>query len=136
MNFKLLSCISLVVLFFTSCGDGKGSIKEYIKNADSASIAFYITKDSTAQIIIRDKASIEKLGGYMEGKGTEPVKCSDTGSIWFYESGKKKLQVDFSINSGCSYFSYMMNDKIYSKLMTEDATEYMNSVLQIASATL
>lgn len=134
MNWRLIAtCCFLAVAF--SCGEKQGSLKEYIKNADSASIAFYIN-DSTTQIVIKDKASIEKLGSFIDGKGIEPQKCADTGSIWFYEAGKKKMQVDFSINPECSYFSYMMNDKIFAKVMSDNATQYLNSVKEIATGSL
>ena len=135
MNWKLIVTCCLLITILFSCGSNHGSIKNYIKNADSASIAFY-SKDSTVHIVIKDKTSIEKLGGYIDGEGMEPKKCTDSGSIWFYEGGKKKMQVDFSINPDCSFFTYMMNDKIYAKAMSDAATEYLNSVKLIAIGTL
>jgi len=135
MNWKIIATCCLLAAILFSCGNKDGSLKEYIKNADSASIAFYVG-DSTTQIVIKDKSAIEKLGSYIDGKRIEPLKCSDSGSIWFYEGGKKKMQVDFSINPECSFFSYMMNDKIFAKVMSEDATLYLNSVKDIATGIL
>jgi hypothetical protein len=120
----------------TSCGDKHSSIRDYLKNADSASIAFFYEGDRTVQIIIRDKISLEKLCEMIDGKSLDPLKCSETGSIWFYEGGKKKMQVDFSINPECNNFSYMMNDKLYSKIMTDEASEYIKIVKQIATESL
>jgi hypothetical protein len=134
MNLKLFATCCFAAVFLFSCGSKQGALKEYIRNADSASIAFYIN-DSTTHIIIKDKESIEKLGGYIDGEPMQPKKCKDSGSIWFYEGGKKKMQIDFSINPECSFFTYMMNDKIFAKQMSEDATQYLNSVKDIATDT-
>ena len=136
MNWKCVSFFSISIFFLLSCGAKHSSIKEYVKNADSASIAFYEKGDHATQIIIHDKVTIEKLGNYIDGKGIEPQKCTDNGSIWFYESGKKKMQVDFSLNGDCNFFSYIMNDNLISKSMSEDANKYLSSVKDIASSSL
>jgi hypothetical protein len=135
MNRKLTIIFSLAIIF-SGCSSKNNSVREYVKNADSASIAFYASSDSSSRIVIKDKSTIKKLGEYIDGKPMQPGKCSDSGSIWFYEGTRKKMQVDFSLNSGCNYFSYMMNDKIYAKTMSEDATQYLNGIMEIASDTL
>ncbi len=126
-----------LVFLIASCGPKPSTIKDYVKNSDSASIAFYqMGKDSNTQIVIKDKVSIEKLGNYINGKPMDPQKCTDNGSIWFYEGGKKKMQVDFSLNGDCNYFSYMMNDKIYAKTMGEEASKYLTGIMEIATDSL
>lgn len=136
MNCKMVNFFLVSLFFLLSCGVKHITAEDYIKNTDSASISFYDKGDSATQIILRDKASIEKLGNYIDGRGIEPQKCANNGSIWFYKSGKKKMQVDFSLNDGCTFFSYMMNDKLFSKSMSEDANKFLNSVKDIASVSL
>src|SRR5688500_4136051 len=128
---------SLVIMLGSGCNSKNISVKEYIRNSDSASIAFYVKSDSVNTIRIKDKTSIQKLGSYIDdGKTMENGKCADNGSIWFYEGQKKKMQVDFSLNTECSYFSYMMNDKIYARSMSAEATKYMNGMMEIATDSL
>ncbi len=136
MNWKLWCSFLSSFLLIVSCGTKHSTIKEYVKNADSASVAFFEKGDSSSQIVIRDKPSIKKLSSYMNGKSIEPKKCVEDGSIWFYETGKKKMQVDFTLNGENNSFSYMMNDKIYVRLMSDDATKYLTSVKRIASDSL
>jgi hypothetical protein len=137
MNSKcLLFFLCLTILGF-GCGPKHISVKDYVRNSDSASIAFYQRSDSVNTIRIKDKTSIQKLGSYIDaGKTMENGKCVDNGSIWFYEGQKKKMQVDFSLNSDCSYFSYMMNDKIYARTMSAEATKYLNGMMEIATDSL
>lgn len=123
-------------MVLASCGVKHSTLKDYLKNADSASIAFYDQTQPSTQILVKDKVTITKLGNYIDGHTIERQKCADNGSIWFYESGKKKMQVDFSLNGDCNSFTYMMNDKMYSKSMSEDATKYLSTVKTIASESL
>jgi len=132
MNVKSKVYIYLLLFTLAACGTKTGSVKEYVRNADSASIAFYATADSSQKIVIKDKVTIDKLGEYIDGTPMEPGKCTESGSIWFYEGTRKKMQVDFSLNGDCNYFSYMMNDKVYSKSMSADATKYLNGIKDIA----
>jgi hypothetical protein len=121
----------------SGCGPRHISIKEYIRNSDSASIAFFQKSDSVNTIRIKDKISIQKLGSYIDdGKTMENGKCQEDGSIWFYEGQKKKMEVGFSLNNDCNYFSYMMNDKIYARTMSPEATRYLNGIMEIATDTL
>ncbi len=46
------------------------------------------------------------------------------------------MEVGFSMNGDCNYFSYMMNDKIYAKTMSEDATKYLSGIKEIATDSL
>jgi hypothetical protein len=136
MKRKLVIFFSLVIMIASACSSKNISVKDYIRNSDSASIAFY-KSDSINTIRIKDKISIQKLGGYIDaGKTMENGKCQDDGSIWFYEGQKKKMQVDFSLNNECSYFSYMMNDKIYARSMSAEATKYLNGIMEIATDSL
>lgn len=136
MELKSRMFVYLILFILSSCGAKKGSVKEYVRNADSASIAFYATADSMQKIIIKDKTTIDKLGEYIDGTPIDPGKCTESGSIWFYEGTRKKMQVDFSMNGDCNYFSYMMNDQVYAKSMSSDATKYLNGIKEIASDTL
>lgn len=120
-------------LFFYSCGAPQTySLQHYLKTADSASVAFYSPGDTNLHITINDKASVEKLGGFIDGENSAPVKCGDSGSIWFYEGGKKKMEVNFSMTGDCHVFSYMLNDKLHTRIMSSDAQEYITGIKDIA----
>jgi hypothetical protein len=136
MNIKFIIGFVPLTLSIASCNNKHKSFQDYLKNSDSASIAFYQEGDSSVHILIKDKTSLNKLGEYIDGDAIEPLKSKETGSIWFYEGGKNKMQVDFILTNEVSAFSYMMNDKIYSKTMSEEAEEYMSSVKKIAAETL
>jgi hypothetical protein len=136
MNTKFIIGVVVLSCSIASCINKHTTVQDYLKNSDSASIAFYQEGDSSVQILIKDKTSLNKLGEFIDGDAIEPLKSKETGSIWFYEGGKNKMQVDFIITNEVSSFSYMMNDKIYSKTMSEEAEEYMISVKKIAAETL
>jgi len=135
MNKDPLYILLLFIGFTLSCGRSGSPVSEYVKHSDSVSVAFFVN-DSTVHIQIKDKTSIQKLGSYIDGETIERGKCTDTGSIWFYENGKKKMQVDFSINPDCSYFSYMMNDKMFAKVMSEEANSYLTGIKKIAQGNI
>ncbi len=138
MKGKLRNGLYVCILLLAACGSPKGSVKEYVRNADSASIAFYAKadRDSSDKIVITDKLTISKLGEYIDGTPVEPSKCAETGSIWFYEGTRKKMQVDFTMTDECSHFTYMMNDQLFAKSMSADATKYLKGIKDIATDSL
>jgi hypothetical protein len=137
MNRKSIVFFFCIMILGVGCSPKHISVKDYIRNSDSASIAFFQRSDSVNTIKIKDKTSIQKLGSFIDaGKTTENGKCREDGSIWFYEGQKKKMEVGFSLNGDCNYFSYMMNDKIYARTMSPEATKYLTGIMEIATDTL
>ena len=133
MKWKLFIGIFASIVMISACNEKQISVKEFLKNTDSASVVFYVNGNISAQILIKEETTIKKLGAYIDGKSIEPLQCSDNGVIWFYENGKKKMQVSFGLNDECNFFSYMVNDRIYTKSMSEGASQYLTSIKDIAS---
>ena len=133
MNLKR-ACLFLAVAFFIAgCGSDSDSIKSYLKHADGASIVFYNEANKSIQIMMSDKASVQKLASYITGEEISTPPCKETGSIWFYKNGSHQLLVDFSTHSVCRYFSYRMDHKSHIIMMSKDAAAYLDDIQKIAS---
>jgi hypothetical protein len=132
-GFFLFICLAFMSW---SCTRHTDSLKAYIKNADSVSVTFYTEGQGSTNIIIRDKNSVNKIRDYISGGAISSSSCTETGSIWFYEGPRKKIQVDFGIHPDCSFFSYVMSNQIHTKMMPSEAVEYLTGVEQIATGKL
>jgi hypothetical protein len=136
MKTRVILFIGGLVLAGWSCAGNHHPLKAYIQNADSVSLTFYTTGQGRSNIMIRDKASVNKLREYLGSETTTASPCAETGSMWFYEGPRKKIQVDFGIHPNCSFFSYIMSNKTYTKILTSEAIEYLTGVEQIATGKL
>lgn len=128
---RLISCL-VVSVFLFSCGN-KSAISKKLSGSDSLVITFY--KPNTDTIInmvsTTEKKAIQKLAGYLGGKKTEVSGCGFDGNMIFYRQGEIIMPVVFQFQEkGCRQFKFEKENETRSTLMSNEASDFLNSLLQ------
>lgn len=124
------SCfICFLVILFASCK--QSAITESFSSADSLVIHF---KDEQAGTIIKtvqtaELKAISRMVEFIDAKETEQLKCGYDGKMFFYNKGEKTQEVDFKMkNDSCNHFAFMLNGKIMSTKMNEEAIDFLDAL--------
>jgi hypothetical protein len=124
------SCIiCLVVFLFASCK--QSAIKQSFSSADSLVIYF---KDEQAGTITKtvqtaESKAISRMVEFIDAKETEQFKCGYDGKMFFYKKGETIQEVDFKIkDNSCNHFAFLLNGKIMSTKMNEEAIDLLDAL--------
>src|SRR6188474_202181 len=116
--------ITATVILLCSCK--QSAIKQSFSGADSVVIHF---KDEQAGVITKtvqtaESKAINRIIEFMDAKGTEEFKCGNDGKMFFYSNGEKMQEVDFKMKDpACNHFSFLIDGKITSTKMSDEAID-------------
>lgn len=121
----------LIVFLFASCS--RSAVHKKLSGSDSLVITF--NKPNTDTIInmvsTTEKKAIQKLAGYLDGKKAEVSGCGFDGNMIFYRQGEIILPVVFQFQQkGCRQFIFENENETKSTLMSNEASDFLNSLLQ------
>jgi|SRR4030095_3887972 len=129
MKFHLL--FSFTVILFCSCK--QSAIKQSFSSADSLVIHF---KDEQAAVVTKtvqtaESKAINRMIDFIDAKETAQFKCGYDGKMFFYNKGQKLQEVDFKMkNDSCNHFAFLLNGKLMSTKMNNEAIDFLNALEQ------
>ena len=75
--------------------------------------------------------SINRMIEFIDAKETEQYKCGYDGKMFFYNKGQKFQEVDFKMkNDSCNHFAFLLNGKLTSTKMSNEAIDFLNALDQ------
>ena len=126
---KLYLLVALSLISFSSCKHS--AIKQNFSSADSLVIHF---KDEQAGVITKtvqtaESKAINRMIEFIDAKETEQFKCGYDGKMFFYTKGQKIQEVDFKMkNDSCNHFAFLLNGKLMSTKMNNEAVDFLNAL--------
>ncbi len=124
---------SLIILkagiIFCSCKSSP--VKQSFAYADSLVIHF---KDEQAGIVTKtvqtaESKAIRRMIEFIDVKVTELFKCGYDGKMYFYNNGKQIQEVDFKMkNDSCNHFAFLLNGKLMSTKMKNEAADFLDAL--------
>lgn len=130
-TMRYLPVISIYTLLL-SCGDaassGAGKLDKISIDADSMVVNYYTpARDSLLySYSTTNRANIDKLLGYVQGKTTEVTKCGFDGDIELYKSRQMVMAIDFKMKDNiCRHYSILLNNQAFNVAMTPEALQFM-----------
>ena len=121
--------ILIMIMILTGCK--QSAIKQSFSSADSLVIHF---KNEQAGIITKTvqtakSKSINRMIEFIDAKETEQFKCGYDGKMFFYDKGQKIQEVDFKMkNDSCNHFSFLLNGKMISTKMNNEAVDFLDAL--------
>jgi len=126
--------ILLAFLFYCSLSACKQSaIKQSFSSTDSLVIHFKDEQAGTVTKTVQTSESnaINRMIDFIDAKETEQFKCGYDGKMFFYNKGQKIQEVDFKMkNDSCNHFSFLINGKLRSTKMSNEAIDFLNALEQ------
>ena len=126
---RLLLPAIIATLIVAACNPS--ATKKSFSGADSLVIHF---KDEQAGVVTKtvqttESAAIRKVVGFIDGASTGKFKCGYDGKMFFYKKGTQIQEVDFKMKEdSCKHFSFLLDGKIVSTKMNNEATDFLNSL--------
>ena len=121
--------ILIMIMILTGCK--QSAIKQSFSSADSLVIHF---KNEQAGIITKtvqtaESKAINRMIEFIDTKETEQFKCGYDGKMFFYDKGQKIQEVDFKMkNDSCNHFSFLLNGKMISTKMNNEAVDFLDAL--------
>ena len=121
------------LLLFSICSCKQSPIKQSFSSADSLVIHF---KDEQAGVVTKtvqtaESKAINRMIEFINAKETEQFKCGHDGKMFFYNRGQKIQEVDFKMkNDSCNHFAFLLNGKLTSTKMSNEAIDFLNALEQ------
>ena len=121
--------IFLLPFAFISCK--QSAIKQSFSSADSLVIHF---KDENAGVITKtvqtaELKAIKRIIDFIDAKETEQFNCGYDGKMFFYNKGQQIQEVDFKMkNDSCNHFSFLVNRKLTSTKMSDEAVDFLDAL--------
>lgn len=79
--------------------------------------------------IIKDNNAVNKLAEMAGGIVTQNFKCGYDGTLHFFKMNKVIQDIEFRMNdSNCSSFTFLLEGKLYSTVLTADAKALLQSL--------
>ncbi len=133
MPVKILFIILIAVAGLTSCNKSNKQIAAAIANADSVAINYFAgdgKMDSVRSVkIIRDKAKMEQLAGFISAVSASDHQCGIDGSIHFFKNNMVMQDIDFRMNdANCMYFRFKSNGEYQSTALSPEAKQFLETV--------
>ena len=124
---------SLFILFIGMivCSCKPSPVKQSFSSADSLVIHF---KDEQAGVVNKtvqtaESKAIRRIIEFIDAKETELFKCGYDGKMFFYNRGKQIHEVDFKMkNDSCNHFSFLLNGKLVSTRMKNEAIDFLDAL--------
>lgn len=126
---KNLICISLSILFFSSC-TRESALHQLFQETDVAKV--YINSTAGVQIVHYESNDIEKIKKwktYIDEKSIATGDCNYEGKLVFKVYEDSTL-MQFSLQEGCEQVSYTLNDTLFVKKFTTEGINFLNSLKQ------
>ncbi|MDP9230172.1 MAG: hypothetical protein M3O67_05825 [Bacteroidota bacterium] len=107
----------------------------YKKIADSDSLVIEF-KDVRSNSIVKTvttntKVAINKIIDFVDRQASENYKCGYDGKLIFFSKGQAIQHIDFMKSDvNCRHFSFLLNDKLTSTIMTAEAAAFFDSLEQ------
>ena len=126
---KFYVFIACTFVLFSSCQHS--AIKQNFSSADSLVIHF---KDEQAGVVTKtvqttESKAINRMIEFIDAKETEQFKCGYDGKMFFYTKGQKIQEVDFKMkNDSCNHFSFLLNGKMISTKMNNEAIDFLDAL--------
>ena len=123
--------ITAVAVLFGSCE--QSAIRQSFSSADSLVIHF---KDEQAGTVTKteqtaNSKAISRMIDFIDAKETELFKCGYDGKMFFYNKGEKMQELDFKMkNDSCNHFAFLLNGKLTSTKMSQEAIDFLNALEQ------
>ena len=122
-----------IILFigFLVCSCKSSPVKQSFSSADSLVIYF---KDEQAGTIVKtvqtaESKAINRMIEFIDSKETELLKCGYDGKMFFYNKNNKIQEVDFKYkNDSCNHFAFMLNGKLMSTKMRNEAADFLDAL--------
>lgn len=108
-------------------------VRQSFSSADSLVIHF---KDEQAAVVTKtvqtaESKAINRMIEFIDAKETEQFKCGYDGKMFFYNEGEKIQEVDFKMkNDTCNHFAFLLNGKLMSTKMNNEANDFLNALEQ------
>lgn len=132
MPVKKLLIISIILTGLASCNKSNKQIAAAIANADSVAINYFAgdgKMDSVRSVkIIRDKAKLEQLAGFISASSASDHQCGIDGSIHFFKKNMVMQDIDFRMNdANCMYFRFKTNGEYQSTTLSPEAKQFLET---------
>jgi uncharacterized protein YcfL len=121
--------VTFAIILFCSCK--QSVIRQSFSSADSVVIHF---KDEQAGVITKtvqtaESKAINRIIEFMDAKETEQFKCGYDGKMFFFDKGQQMQEVDFKMkDQACNHFAFLLNGKIMSTKMSDEAIDFLNAL--------
>ncbi len=130
---KLLLSLIIVCSIFISCNNKK--IETLINQTSLVKIEFYGIKDQhitkVKEIEIKDTLEISNIAQFITSKNAPFYKAGYHGKIILLDKNGILLiedGIEFNIYQECKHCVFMINNKIYSKKLSDKGLEYLINV--------
>lgn len=123
--------IILTLLAFTACKES--AISKKLSKADKVEVRFTVSgSDIIEKIVTTDNENaIKKMIQLLDNSSAPQYKCGYDGQLIFFEKGKQLQTIDFrNTDKDCRHFSYMLDGKIVSTKMSNEANDLLTSLKQ------
>ena len=121
--------ILIMIMAFSGCK--QSATRQSFSSADSLVIHF---KDEQTAVVTKtvqttESNAINKMIDFIDAKETEQFKCGYDGKMFFYDKGQKIQEVDFKMkNDSCNHFSFLLNGKMISTKMNNEAVDFLDAL--------
>ena len=121
--------ILIMIMILTGCK--QSAIKQSFSSADSLVIHF---KDEQAGVVNKtvqttESNAMSRMIEFIDSKETEQFKCGYDGKMFFYHNGQEIQEVDFKMkNDSCNHFSFLLNGKMISTKMNNEAVDFLDAL--------
>ena len=118
-------------ILFYSCK--QSAIKKSFASADSLVIHF---KNEEAGIVTKtvqtgESKAINRIIEFIDARETDQFKCGYDGKMYFYDEGRQIQEVDFKMkNDSCNHFAFLLNGKVVSTRMRNEAVDFLDALEQ------
>ncbi len=123
----LIGVISILASCHTS------AVYKKIADSDSLVIEFKNVRSNSIvkTVTTNTKVAINKIIDFVDRQSSENYKCGYDGKLIFFSKGQAIQHIDFmKSNVNCRHFSFLLNDKLMSTIMTPEAAAFFDSLEQ------
>jgi hypothetical protein len=124
-------CIGFILLIFILCSCKQSAIEENFASADSLVIYF---KNEQAGVVTKtvqttEAPALRRMTQFIDAPETEQFKCGYDGKMFFFRKGERMQEVDFKMkNDSCRHFSFLLNGKLTSTKMNNEAADFLDAL--------
>lgn len=131
---KFLFFVAVMIFTLSACNSNGKQLKERLAGADSVAINYFKgdgAMDTVVVVkIISERAKVDDLINSITLKNKSKIDaCGYDGSLHFFKRNKVIQDIDFRMGEGdCSQFTFMLNGKYYSTVVTNTAKEMLLNI--------
>lgn len=130
---KLLLCLFILTLVFTSCNESQNNVfKKILNETNSVKIYFYTDQGNkrikTLAYSTEDSVSISKLNKYISHEETPFYKCGYDGCIELQSYDGKMIEMEFNLLKECMHIVFEYGHKLFSRKISEEGYDFLTSL--------